>query len=336
MNNIDDSFPWLQTAWSQLANYIEQNRIPQALLIYGNKGLGKHKLVKQFANSLLCLSSQANHLPCGKCQSCILFDAETHPDFIIIEPEEAGKAIGIAVIRQLISKLALKPQYEKQRVVVINPAHSLNNASANAFLKYLEEPTERTSLILITEKPSRLPATILSRCQKLILSAPDETVLIEWLNQQGITENLDLLAALSKGAPLLAKQFADSDVIELRNKCFENWSGLIQFGHNFTTLAEQWQKLEPTEMDLLLFWMISWISDIIKLASLNRTEPTNLYNPDLTINLQEFSQKLELKGLFKYYDFLLLSYQRLDTQLNKQLMFEEILIQWLQLNNRYK
>lgn len=341
MTNVEDSFPWLQLAWSQLSNYIGQNRIPQALLLSGNKGMGKLLLIKQFANSLLCLSPQENHLPCGKCQSCTLFNADTHPDFIVIEPEESGKSIGISVVRQLISKLALKPQYEKHRVVVINPVHCLNNASANAFLKFLEEPTERTSFILISDKPARLPATIRSRCQKLILSVPDNVVFIEWLKRQGISNNCDLLTVLSHGAPLLAKQFADTGVLELRKKCFENWleltqSNSTQSGLNLIGVAEQWYKLEQTEIDLLLFWMISWVTDIIKLACQNQTEPKKIQNLDLLKNLQEFSQKLELKSLFKYYDFLLQNYQRLDTQLNKQLMFEAILIKWLQLNNRYK
>ena len=76
--------------------------------------------------------------------------------------------------------------------------------------------------------------------------------------------------------------------------------------------------------------MTSWVIDLIKCFY----HPTgeNLYNPDLNKQLQEMSQQLELKGLYKLYDLLLISRQRLDTQINKQLLFEEVLIHWYELN----
>jgi DNA polymerase-3 subunit delta' len=332
MNDIQRSLPWLQTSWTQLRNYISQNRLPQALLIIGNKGLGKRQLADVFAQTLLCTSPQTDAGACGKCQSCTLFNAQTHPDYIVIEPEEEGKVIGISVIRQLTSRLVLKPQFESHRVVIIDPADSLTNASANAFLKYLEEPTERTCLILITDKPATLPATITSRCQKLQLSEPDETAVKTWLKQQGILENIDLLCMLSQGAPFLAKRFADNSTVELRTECFNKWSKLSQSEESLISTAEEWQKLGKADIDLLLFWLTTWVMDIIKLKY--KQEPIKIVNQDLIINLQEMADKLDLKGLYSYYDLLLLSRQRFGTQLNKQLMFEEILILWTKLNSR--
>lgn len=331
-NDIQQSLPWLQSSWAQLVQYINQNRVPQALLITGQKGLGKQALAEHFAHSLLCTVAQSKGAYCSQCQSCLLFKAETHPDYMMIKPEEVGKAIGVSVIRQLTTTLSLKPQFEGYRVVVVNPADSLNNAAANAFLKYLEEPTERTCLVLVTDRPSKLSATILSRCQKMVLSKPDSVVLTEWLKRQGILDNHDLLLNLSNGTPLLAKQLADSDLLQLRLECFNNWLNCIDLDVNFIELAGQWHRLEKTKVDFLLFWMVSWAVDLIKLAF--HQQPIKLFNPDLIINLQELTQKLDSKNLFKYYDFLLLTQQRFDTQLNKQLMFEEILIRWLKLNNR--
>ena len=131
-------YPWLERNWQQLQAYIRQQRIPQALLINGGAGMGRLQLVELYAQTLLCQSPNDAYLPCGDCQSCRLFAAQTHPDYIFIEPEEAGKAIGIDCIRQLIARLGLKPQFQSQRVVVINSADSLNNAASNAFLKCLE------------------------------------------------------------------------------------------------------------------------------------------------------------------------------------------------------
>lgn len=331
MTDLQQSFPWLKESCSQLGQYIAQNRIPQALLIIGKQGLGKLQLAQYFAQSLLCTESTPNVAYCGTCQSCVLFNAQTHPDYIFIAPEEDGKAIGIGIIRQLTVKLALKPQFESQRVVIISPADSLNNASANAFLKYLEEPTERTSIILVSDKPSKLPATIRSRCQKIIIATPDKVLVKDWLQQQGISESIDLLLSLSQGSPLLAQQFSDNSVLQLRNEYFNDWVKLVTANGSFVELAEKWQKLDKNRIDLVLFWLISWVMDMIKLRHLKTVE---IVNVDLITDLQELSTKLELKGLYQYYDFLLLSRQRIDTQLNKQLMFEEILIQWLQLNSR--
>ena len=291
------------------------------------------QLTSFFSQSLLCNAPLSNRTYCGECQSCLLFNAQTHPDYLSIEPEEPGKAIGISLIRQLTTTLVLKPQYEGYRIVVINPADSLNNASANAFLKYLEEPTERTLLILLTSKPNKLPATIRSRCQKLVIPpVSDKSSLGAWYEQNGLLEDRNLLLNLSQGAPLLAKQFSESDLLKDRIEYFNHWVKLSHSEGNLIAVAEQWSKLASDETRLLIMWIISWVVDIIKLAY--KTESTNLYNPDIAVNLQEIAVKLDLKSMYQYYDFLLLSQQRLDTQLNKQLIFEEILIQWLKLNGR--
>jgi len=329
MNNIEQSLPWLKPAWSQLNNYITQNRVPQALLMVGNKGLGKQQLAEYFAQSLMCSQPQENGSFCGSCQSCHLFSAKTHPDYIFISPAEAGKAIGIDVIRQLTSKLALKPQFETYRVVLINPADCLNNASANAFLKYLEEPTERTCLILVTDRPLKLPATIRSRCQKLYVTASDEVQMTTWLKQQGVSDHIDLLLKMTQGSPLLAKQLSENSVLGVRGDCFKQWLKVARGDDNLVSIAEQWAKFDKETLELLIFWLIGWVMDMIKLSS--HKQATDIINIDLKSSLQETAKQLNLKQLYQYYDSLLLSQQRLDTQLNKQLMFEDILIQWSKL-----
>ena len=72
------------------------------------KVLGKQHLANQFAFSLLCAKPQDNGLGCGHCDSCLLLNAETHPDFIQIRPDEPGKAITIGQIRNLVTRLSLK------------------------------------------------------------------------------------------------------------------------------------------------------------------------------------------------------------------------------------
>ncbi|MFU8788046.1 MAG: DNA polymerase III subunit delta' [Methylobacter sp.] len=323
------TLPWQQQQWAHLRSYIAQQRIPQALLITGNKGLGKQQLANQFAFALFCATPQNDSTACGHCSSCLLVKAETHPDFIEVQPEEAGKGIGIDQIRDLVTRLTLKPQFDTYRVVIINPADKMSNAAANAFLKCLEEPTERTTLILISEKPAKLPATIISRCQKLALTTPDKTTVADWLADTLAADvaTLQCNIALAQGAPLLALAYGSDETLSSRNGCFKAWQAIAKRLASPVMVAEDWQKLAPAP---LLFWMTSWVIDLIRQAYHPRIE--NLYNPDLQEALQELAQRLELKGLYKLYDLLLASRQRLDTSINKQLMFEEILIQWHELN----
>ncbi len=330
MTGADTLLPWQQPLWEHLYSYISQKRIPQALLITGNKGLGKQQLANQFAGALFCTSPKTNGMACGHCSSCLLVEADTHPDFFQLQPEEPGKGITIGQIRSLLPHLTLKPQFETYRAVIINPADKMNNAAANAFLKCLEEPTERTSIILITDKPSKLPATIISRCQKLALTTPDKATVAQWLAPLApLLQPKDLYCpiALAQGAPLLALDYINDGSVTMRNDCFKAWLAIAKQQKSPVIVAEEWHKLPSSP---LLFWITSWVTDLVK--SYYHSKAEYLYNPDLTVQLQGLANHLELKRLYTLYDLLLASRQRLDTPINKQLLFEEILIQWHELN----
>jgi DNA polymerase-3 subunit delta' len=319
--------PWQQKNWDRLCNYGRHNRVPQALFIIGNKGLGKQHLANQYAYSLLCVKPKSNGIACGRCHSCLLLNAETHPDFIQIQPDEAKTSITIDQIRSLVAKLTLKPQYEMHRVVIINPADKMNNAAANSFLKCLEEPAERTVIILISDRPAQLPATIVSRCQRLLVAKPDKETVSAWLKQQNVKDDPELLFGLAQGSPLQALHYAKENVLALRKDCFKAWVDVAKQRLHPVIVAENWHKFPES---LLMLWMTSWVVDLIKCCY--QLKADSCYNYDLSVSLQELSGQLELKGLYEFYDLLLKSRQLLDTQINKHLMFEEILIKWFELN----
>lgn len=321
------TLPWQQAHWAHLHSYILQQRIPQALLITGSKGLGKLQLAEQFAFALLCEQPQADSHGCGQCHSCLLLKAQTHPDFMLVQPEEGKTTIAIDQIRVLITKLNLKPQFERYRVVILNPADKMNNASANAFLKCLEEPNERTVILLITDRQTKLPATILSRCQKIAISQPNKATVLTWLQTQGIQDDANVLLGLAQGAPLLALDYAKQGLVAMRNECFQQWLAIAKRQSHPILITEQWLKLPEGP---LLFWLTSWVVDLIKCTYHSHAD--NLYNSDLYSSLQSLAQQVELKGLYQLYDLLLLSRARLETQINKQSLFEEILITWSELN----
>ncbi len=318
-------YPWQQSDWQQLQNYIIQNRVPQALLINGAFGIGKQHLAQQFANALLCENTEHGGFACEKCSSCLLLKAQTHPDFMEITPEEVGKNITISQIRTLMEKLSLKPQFERYRVVLIHPADALNNAAANAFLKYLEEPTERTVLILVTHRMNKLPATIKSRCQKFTMAMPEKQQVLQWLSQQ--TSNAEIVLNLAQGSPLLAKQYATDEHLTQRRACFSEFLAVANQKNHPVMIAEKWLKLPEAT---LLFWVSSWVIDLMRYRHQN--SPKNLYHADFKRELSELSARVNPLKLYKFYDLLLESRRRIETQINKQVLWEEILITWANLN----
>src|SRR6185503_642307 len=104
-----------------------------------------------------------------------------HPDLTRIVPIEESKQLRIEQVRELGEELSLTSHQGGYKVGILSPADSMNRFAANALLKTLEEPPARTLLILVASQPSRLPATILSRCQKLKVRAPTRAESLEWL-----------------------------------------------------------------------------------------------------------------------------------------------------------
>jgi DNA polymerase-3 subunit delta' len=223
--------------------------------------------------------------------------------------------------------LTLKPQYPQHRVIIIYPAEHMNLRAQNAFLKCLEEPAERSVILLLSERPAKLPATIASRCQQFALTTPDSTCGLAWLATQTAQQDLALPYRLAQGAPLAALAYCSGLTLALRQDCFKAWLEVANRQKSPVQIAEHWQKLPETQ---LLAWLISWMSDLIKCCFLSDAD--QLHNPDLQQPLQVLAQRLELSYLFKFYDVLINRYTLLDTTINKQLLLEELLIHWQTLN----
>ena len=322
----NELLPWHRKQWRQLTAYVDNGRIPHALLISGKAGVGKRRLAMRFAQSLLCEQHDEQMPGCGRCSGCQLFQAHTHPDFIRIEPKEPGKPITIDAIRELSDLLALTAQYGGYRIVLLMPAHRLNAAAANGLLKTLEEPVDQTVLLLLTDSPSSLPATILSRCQQLTVGIPDKHDALEWLRQQKVDEQPDALLALAGGAPLLALALARENSLAVRASSFQAWLNVSRQVSDPVSVAELWCK-QPC--DRVLLWITGWVMDMIRLH--HGSSVAGLYNPDWSASLQAEAQKLNLKELFRFLDLLFTSARSVNTQVNKQMLLEEILIEWRRL-----
>lgn len=174
--------PWLLPLQTQLERAIVGDRLPHALWLQLTVGSGAEQLAKWIAARLFC--QDASSKPCGYCLACRRVSAEEHPDVLWLRPIEDSKEIKIDQIRELASSLSLTSHGGGRKVAVISPADRLNRNAANALLKTLEEPPGDALLILLGGDPSRVPATVRSRCLRLALATPPMAQWVEWLRSE--------------------------------------------------------------------------------------------------------------------------------------------------------
>lgn len=121
--------------------------------------------------------------PCGTCRQCLLFNANNHPDYFDIKPDETSRVIKIDQIRQLIVDISKTAHVSDAQVVIVNPADMLNRNAANALLKTLKSP-RNVYILLVTDRLPALPATIRSRCQTIQFPVPNASLATQWLTGQ--------------------------------------------------------------------------------------------------------------------------------------------------------
>ena len=143
--------PWLDAARQQIVLALGAGRLPHALLLQGQPGLGKAALADWIARLARCEAPAAG--PCGSCTSCRLHAAGTHPDLRRVGLLEDRKQIAVEDVRELIASLSLKSYRGRRKVAIIDPADALNASGANALLKTLEEPSGAALLVLTVARP---------------------------------------------------------------------------------------------------------------------------------------------------------------------------------------
>ena len=145
-----------------LTNQITSGRIAHAYLFCGSRGTGKTSTAKVLSRAINCLEPE-NGEPCGHCAACVQLSGENNLDIVEID---AASNNGVDEIRDLRDKVKYPPTVGRYKVYIIDEVHMLSTGAFNALLKTLEEPPAHAVFILATTEPQRLPATILSRCQR--------------------------------------------------------------------------------------------------------------------------------------------------------------------------
>ncbi len=199
--------------------------MPHALLLAGVQGMGKREFALFAAAALLCEQPSIKGA-CGNCGACNQLAADAHADYRYIATEEGSEVIKVDAIRQLVDWLHLTANGKSYRVAIINDADAMNRNSANGLLKTLEEPGDGTILILVSNKPGSLPATIRSRCQKINITNQDAAAAISWLEGQGIADGASALHAAG-GAPYRVIWQQEGEWSEEQRLLTKAWVDLI-------------------------------------------------------------------------------------------------------------
>lgn len=145
-----------------IKNQIMMNRVPHAYLFCGTRGTGKTTTAKILAKAINCPNVK-NGEPCNQCEACTEINNGSHMDVIEID---AASNTGVDNIRRLIDDVKYPPHNARYKVYIIDEVHMLSLSAFNALLKTLEEPPSYVKFILATTDPQKVPATILSRCQR--------------------------------------------------------------------------------------------------------------------------------------------------------------------------
>lgn len=324
-------YDWQQPAWAQLASIRQQ--FPHALLLKGKAGIGKLNFAINLAKSLLCSQPDSQGFSCGTCQSCHWFEQQNHPDYRVLSPlsessdEDAKPSktakkmqISVSQIRELSDFVSLSShQNAAFRVALIYPAEALNQASANALLKVLEEPPEGMIFILVTHQPHRILPTIMSRCRKVDMPIPDQATALAWLQSQGIDHASEKLR-YAGGAPLLLLD--EQALVTLPTPQLQQ---LLKGGA--TIIADVLPGLVSMGMESALQALQKWSYDILcgKLVGEVR------YHVEQFDALQQLAERVDLVRLMDFIRKLDQAKKLALHPLNNELQLETILFDYTQL-----
>ena len=282
---------------------IETDRIPHAIIIDGDKGLGKHTLTMFLAKAGVCSEREK---PCGVCRNCHLAEIGSHPDIIVVSTEEGKKNITVAQIRSLRAGAYIKPHMAARKFFIVDGADLLNEQAQNAFLKVLEEPPAGVCFILIAQSKAALLDTIISRCVCFSLSVPDMSDSVKYIKSKtGLAEN-EIKTALEETSGNIG--------LALQMLCGESDNSVGQDAKQFVSLISQEDY----------FGMLSITAKYEK----NRVLAGEFLKEIKAFTAEEIRKNRNkaygLKGLYEFYDALCGFEKSLITNINLSLLFSAL------------
>lgn len=290
--------PWHASAVEQLRSAWGSGRMSHALLLKGAEGIGKRQLAAWLAAAVLCDRSDAQHLErCGDCASCKLIDAGSHPDLWWLRPEEDKQQISVDQVRAMCERLGKTSYREGYKVAIVEPAHQMTPGAANSLLKTLEEPTPQSLLILVTQQPSALLATVRSRCLKLAVGSPTVAEARAWVESQLHQEISPDALEYAGRAPLKALAHAQGSFETFNEQMQNALSALLSGRADVTQVAAEWAKEQLPER---LSWLDRWLLSLARGALTGNAEFITF--PSRPVHLPSRSHTLNISGIYTLVD----------------------------------
>jgi len=299
-----ETYPWHAHVWASLTR--DLTRLPHALLLHGQEGLGKQAFAFRLANTLLCLHPGTDVSACSRCKSCLLFKAGTHPDLVVTELVDDSTAITVDQVRALGDFLNLRPHTTARKVIILNPAESMNPNAANALLKLLEEPPLGSVFLLVTPQHMRLPATIRSRCALVAFRPPSRAAALDWLARR-MPDDAERALDLAAGAPLLALALAGTDAAAAHADVVRDLDALMAGRGDPLRCAARWKTFGAERS---LRWAQRYLAQRIRTQM---TDSEQRYNS-------------ETSYLFRFFDVASEARQLSVGPLDETLLLEDVLI----------
>jgi DNA polymerase III subunit delta' len=308
---------WLSEHIASLQASRASGRMPHALLIHESPGAGGAWLAFWVARLLLCTNK--DQAPCGVCTACKQASEGRHADLTIVQPTEESKQVRIEQVRDLCAEMALTSYQGGYKIGIVSPADAMNRFAANALLKTLEEPPQNTLLVLVASQPSRLPATIMSRCQRIRIKPPLRAQSLAWLQEEKGPGEWDAVLNVIGEAPLFAAEMDPAAVSKLSGEVRQQLADASAGRLDPVATAERWFR---SELPLRLMCFETWLTERVRrhlapgLDSVELRSGAHLPARDSVLNIRTAFELLDRVRELK---------ASLDTPINRSLALESLL-----------
>jgi len=292
-----------------LKRMLVSDRLPGAMLFTGEEGIGKKLFALEIARALNCRTPK-DHEACGVCSSCVRIgklnyptrdDADEWTQIIWTDYPDVGlvvaprRVLRVEQMRQIEKEANFRPFEGKARVFLIDEADKLNDASANALLKVLEEPPKTSHLILITARPAMLLPTILSRCQMIRFSplTPDE--IARYLIKNDIDTKTARLRARAAGGSMGRALSGDLVTFTSQRKAMLKVLNALVLSEDRAQLLRSAEQLNEAQYKEEFEERLDVLETLIRdawMLSLG-VDTSRIVNEDLSAELKEVAQKLD-------------------------------------------